>query len=92
MLTGISIWNLVEVQVGIIAACGPTLRSHLTHLLPTESLVSLIGRPKSNKMRESGDPAFTVMSDSEVRLELGERTRSTDSCDEFNARKKFVLV
>jgi hypothetical protein len=46
-LTAISIWNLVEVQVGIMAACGPTLRVILSHMLPTEtimSLISLIGR------------------------------------------------
>ncbi|KAK0714039.1 hypothetical protein B0T26DRAFT_628011, partial [Lasiosphaeria miniovina] len=41
-LTAISIWNLVEVQVGIVAACGPTLRVILSHLLPTDAFMSLI--------------------------------------------------
>ncbi|KAK3361888.1 hypothetical protein B0T24DRAFT_724336 [Lasiosphaeria ovina] len=41
-LTAISIWNLVEVQVGIMAACGPTLRVILSHLLPTDAFMSLI--------------------------------------------------
>ena len=43
ILTGVSIWNLVEVQVGIITACGPTLRPILTYMLPTESIRSLLG-------------------------------------------------
>ncbi|OTA61484.1 hypothetical protein K449DRAFT_331061 [Hypoxylon sp. EC38] len=43
ILTGISIWNLAEVQVGIVAACGPTLRPIIFHLMPTESIVSLLG-------------------------------------------------
>lgn len=74
---GISIWNLVEVQVGIIAACGPTLRSILTHILPTESLVSLISLPRNSKSKESRNPGFYKTPDSEVHLGHGERSRPT---------------
>ncbi|KAF2193131.1 hypothetical protein K469DRAFT_693184 [Zopfia rhizophila CBS 207.26] len=47
ILTGLSIWNLAEVQVGIIAACGPTLRPILSHILPTDSILSLMGSKRS---------------------------------------------
>jgi hypothetical protein len=49
LLTGISIWNLIEVQIGIVAACGPTLRPILTQILPTESIRSLVSSMRSTK-------------------------------------------
>ncbi|KAJ2981941.1 hypothetical protein NUW58_g6557 [Xylaria curta] len=41
-LTGISIWNLAEVQIGTIAACSPTLRAILVHMMASPSLVNLL--------------------------------------------------
>ncbi|KAF2826768.1 hypothetical protein CC86DRAFT_416502 [Ophiobolus disseminans] len=61
LLTGLSIWNLIEVQIGIIAACGPTLRPILTQLLPTESIRSLLSSMRGEKLtrKTSGDmPSF----------------------------------
>lgn len=45
-MTGLAVWNLLEVQIGIVAACGPTLRSILAHTLrpTTSSLKSLLSR------------------------------------------------
>ncbi|RYP39192.1 hypothetical protein DL767_002300 [Monosporascus sp. MG133] len=74
ILTGISIWNLIEVQVGIIAACGPTLRAILTHILPTETIASLISISRSGISKGSDNPAFDKVSDSQERL--GVRVRN----------------
>ncbi|KAH9873704.1 hypothetical protein IAQ61_004330 [Plenodomus lingam] len=60
VLTGLSIWNLVEVQFGIIAACGPTLRPILTHILPTGSIRSLLGSMRAQKTSQNAEdlPSF----------------------------------
>ena len=42
VITGMSIWNLAEVQIGIIAACGPTLRFFLSQWMQTKSMRSLL--------------------------------------------------
>ncbi|KAM7206458.1 hypothetical protein V8F20_002807 [Naviculisporaceae sp. PSN 640] len=58
-MTGLAVWNLLEVQIGIIAACGPTLRSILAHTLrpTTSSLKSLLSRlsPGSSSRSHNGD-------------------------------------
>ncbi|KAK3994927.1 hypothetical protein QBC44DRAFT_321536 [Cladorrhinum sp. PSN332] len=70
ILTGIGIWNLVEVQVGIIAACGPTLRPILARVLPIQaasstihSLMSLLGIPSTTRSDEQTLPSFVKMPD-----------------------------
>jgi len=72
ILTGLSIWNLVEVQVGIIAACGPTLPSVLSHLLPTDSIKSFVdsfGSSWSRKSKVSSEmPSFVKLPESEEGL------------------------
>ncbi|KAH8882054.1 hypothetical protein GQ53DRAFT_787680 [Thozetella sp. PMI_491] len=42
--TGFTIWNMVEVQLGIVAACGPTLRLVLGHLIPAERVKAIMLR------------------------------------------------
>ncbi|KAM7203992.1 hypothetical protein V8F33_001963 [Rhypophila sp. PSN 637] len=44
--TGLSLWNLLEVQIGILAACGPTLRQVLSQAIhpTTSSIKSLLSR------------------------------------------------
>ncbi|KAI9666005.1 MAG: hypothetical protein M1821_003940 [Bathelium mastoideum] len=42
IITGLSVWNLVEIQVGIIAACAPVLRPVLSDMIPRESIISLL--------------------------------------------------
>ncbi|KAK4170120.1 hypothetical protein QBC43DRAFT_679 [Cladorrhinum sp. PSN259] len=68
ILTGIGIWNLVEVQVGIIAACGPTLRPILARIFPFEaatySLMSLLGIPSTRKGTSRTLPSFVKMPES----------------------------
>ncbi|KAI0180667.1 hypothetical protein GGR52DRAFT_521182 [Hypoxylon sp. FL1284] len=67
ILTGLSVWNLIEVQVGIIAACGPTLRSILSRLVATN--VSLASKLWSSKPAGSDQSSnFVRMPDSEVGL------------------------
>ncbi|KAK4201297.1 hypothetical protein QBC40DRAFT_278555 [Triangularia verruculosa] len=62
ILTGIGIWNLVEVQVGIIAACGPTLRAILSRILPIEaatiSLLSFLGVTRLSSSKSDTLPSF----------------------------------
>ncbi|KAK3384843.1 hypothetical protein B0H63DRAFT_448946 [Podospora didyma] len=53
-LTAILVWNLVELQVGIIAACGPTLRVILSHIMPTETLTSLLSSMVGSRRRLKG--------------------------------------
>ncbi|KAI1395529.1 hypothetical protein F4819DRAFT_478174 [Hypoxylon fuscum] len=55
IITGLSIWNLVEVQVGIIAASGPTIWPILAHMLPNESHLSLVSFSKKNRSKEPSD-------------------------------------
>ncbi len=53
--------NLAEVQIGIIAACGPTLRPVLALILPTEgigSLMSLLRIGQSSSKGAEELPSF----------------------------------
>ncbi|KAK4143923.1 uncharacterized protein C8A04DRAFT_28265 [Dichotomopilus funicola] len=81
ILTGIGIWNLVEVQVGIIAACGPTLRPVLGRIFPGDfaSLASMLGLSKlSSKLssKPSSDqlPSFVKTPGSGSEEKLGRTT------------------
>lgn len=83
MLTGISVWNLAEVQIGIIAACGPTLRPILSHILPTQSIRSLLGSLRvssggndSHKVSEL--PSFVKM-DSTADLQVPGQVQSSEN-------------
>lgn len=63
LITALSIWNLAEVQIGIVAACGPTLRQPLARLMPSvdvvASLLSKLGlRRQSEKIKSSQLPSF----------------------------------
>ncbi|KAI8962345.1 hypothetical protein F5Y11DRAFT_323189 [Daldinia sp. FL1419] len=82
ILTGISIWNLVEVQVGIIAASGTTLRPVLAHIVPTESLLSLVSFPKKSRSNEPDSlPGFVKMPESEG--DIVPRRETTVQTDRF---------
>lgn len=67
MITGLSIWNLAEVQIGIIAACGPTLRQILAHIMPSsesvKSLISRMGFSQPSRKVSSEMPSFVKMAD-----------------------------
>jgi len=80
ILTGIGVWNLVEVQVGIIAACGPSLRPILGHIIPikaTLSVMSLLGISRLSTKNSSDQlPSFVKMPESEEQLQASERTPS----------------
>lgn len=41
--TSMAVWYLVEIQVGILAACGPTLRPLFSDMLSRTSFASLLG-------------------------------------------------
>ncbi|KAM0308221.1 hypothetical protein ACHAO8_010203 [Botrytis cinerea] len=56
-LTGISVWNLIEVQIGILAACGPTIRPILSDLLPTTSLISLLDSLRNGLSSRNTEPS-----------------------------------
>ncbi|KAG6360789.1 hypothetical protein INS49_011856 [Diaporthe citri] len=63
LITALSIWNLAEVQIGIVAACGPTLRQPLARLMPsTEAVTSLLSkiglRRHSEKIKSNHIPSF----------------------------------
>lgn len=63
MLCALHIWNLAEVKIGIVAACGPTLRQPLARLMPSveivTSLLSKIGlRRQSETIKSSHLPSF----------------------------------
>lgn len=72
MLTGLSIWNLAECHIGIVAACGPTLRPILARILPTESLLSLLSRVgiSGNTSKENELPSFVKMPDADSAEQL----------------------
>jgi hypothetical protein len=40
--TGLSMWNLIEVQIGIIAACGPSLRPVMKEIFPIASFKKML--------------------------------------------------
>lgn len=81
ILTGIGIWNLIEVQVGIIAACGPSLRAILGRLIPVEatlSVLSLLGMSKASSKNASDPlPSFVKMPESEEQLHAWEGTQGS---------------
>jgi len=85
ILTGIGLWNLIEVQVGIIAACGPTLRAILSKLLPIEaatiSLLSLLGVSKLGSTKSDTLPSFVrrTKGDSDEKLRVSSNGPSTTS-------------
>ncbi|KAF2736119.1 FAD/NAD(P)-binding domain-containing protein [Polyplosphaeria fusca] len=57
LVTAYSIWNLVEVHVGIIAACGMTLRPILVRIFPTEHFVILCYSWRPHSSRKTSDRA-----------------------------------
>ncbi|KAI0448615.1 hypothetical protein F5B21DRAFT_496988 [Xylaria acuta] len=69
-LTGVSIWNLAELQIGTIAACGPTLRSILVRLVPSQSVVSLLASWRRPTRQEASEQSsnYVKMGESEERL------------------------
>jgi hypothetical protein len=71
IITAISIWNLIEVQVGIIAACGPTLRHIMKETVPRDSLLYLLRSLESGLSRGSKNsniPRKTSRSSDEAKL------------------------
>ncbi|KAF2263330.1 hypothetical protein CC78DRAFT_581612 [Lojkania enalia] len=59
LVTAYSMWNLVEVHVGIIAACGMTLRPILARIFPFDRFVSFVRRSRSRHGTESARlPSF----------------------------------
>ncbi|KAI1120932.1 hypothetical protein F5Y10DRAFT_289117 [Nemania abortiva] len=78
LLTGLSIWNLVEVQVGIIASCGPLLWPVLTDLF--SFLGSLIASkirstPKISQYKVSPElPNFIKLPECELGQAFGSRS------------------
>ena len=72
LLTGISIWNLVEVEIGIVAACGPLLRPIIVRAFSPLTSFIASNRRSTSKISHSKEshelPRFVRMPDSEVRL------------------------
>lgn len=85
ILTGVSIWNLAEVQIGIIAACGPVLWPVLYPVFsPLVSLIASKMRSTSNISQDKEThelPDFVKLSDSEVQLAKGARSTSRFATD-----------
>lgn len=73
-LTALSIWNLAEVQIGIIAACGPTLRQIIGHIMPSaqslQNLLSGRGNTDPPSKVSDGNGSFSKMADSTEQLHL----------------------
>ncbi|KAI8946325.1 hypothetical protein F4801DRAFT_564924 [Xylaria longipes] len=69
-LTGVSIWNLAEVQIGIVATCGPVIRSTLAQLSPSsQSVLSLLNSFKWSSNPQSAPTSnYVEVTDSEDRL------------------------
>ena len=68
-------WNMVEVQVGIIAACGPTLRPILSRMTPTSSIKLLfdsfaLNGKRGETLQNTPLPSFVKIT-SEEALNLG---------------------
>ncbi|KAH6646656.1 hypothetical protein BKA67DRAFT_649924 [Truncatella angustata] len=84
ILTGLSIWNLAEVQVGIIAACGPLLRPFISRLFTMPSFISSRVRSTSKMIdsKESRDSRrFQQIAESEVELAIRDRSMSQAPSD-----------
>ena len=81
-ITSISVWNLVETQIAIAAACAPTLRPILVELWPSESLSRLIQTLKqrststklSGDVKNTGSPASRSTGGSRVHLYVTKNT------------------
>ncbi|KAI2464122.1 hypothetical protein F4781DRAFT_414149 [Annulohypoxylon bovei var. microspora] len=79
ILTGISIWNLAEVEIGIIAACGPLLRPVLIRAFTFTSQIATKWYSTSTiyNSKESHElPRFVKMPESEVQLAIDARSFS----------------
>lgn len=57
LLTEFSIWNLAEVQIGIIAACGMTLRPVLARIIPFQRISALFSSLRRTK-HDPKDPTL----------------------------------
>ncbi|KAL1867924.1 hypothetical protein Daus18300_006199 [Diaporthe australafricana] len=73
ILTGLSMWNLAEVQIGIIAACGPLLRPVLARAFsPLTTLIASKWKSSSQLERHSKEseelPSYGKMPESELHL------------------------
>ncbi|KAF2661018.1 hypothetical protein K491DRAFT_674322 [Lophiostoma macrostomum CBS 122681] len=61
LVTAYSMWNLAEVHVSIIAACGMTLRPILGHMLPTQRFADLFrswGWSSEDSQQQPALPSF----------------------------------
>jgi hypothetical protein len=94
ILTGVSIWNLVEVQIGIVAACGPLLWPVFARAFsPLASSIASKMRSTSKipQSKESHElPNFVKLPESEVQLAYGSRSGSRNpsertGMDDFEA-------
>lgn len=67
LVTAYSMWNLVEIHVGIIAACGMTLRPILGRIVPTATFMRFVRSFTSLRSssgsgnRHAGLPSFVQM-------------------------------
>ncbi|KAL2272311.1 hypothetical protein FJTKL_06956 [Diaporthe vaccinii] len=96
ILTGISIWNLAEVQIGIMAACGPLLRPVLVRAFsPLTTLIASKWRSSSNVARRSkesqGLPSYTETPESEVDLANKGATSVSKASTERSAGENFEM-
>lgn len=62
LVTAYSVWNLVEVHVGIIAACGMTLRPILARIFPTDRVMSMLQSWRPSWSRKNSDGAEVLPS------------------------------
>jgi hypothetical protein len=61
IVTAYSVWNLVEIHVGIIAACGMTLRPIIDRMIPLERIIERFHSFVSSK-RGTGHSGGTLPS------------------------------
>lgn len=95
ILTGISIWNLAEVQVGIVAACGPLLRPVLARAFsPLGSMIASRwrGSSKTAQSKDSHDlPRFAKLSESQVNLAKNSAKASSKNVSARSTEQNFEM-
>lgn len=90
LVTAYSMWNLVEIHVGIIAACGMTLRPIIDRIIPFERIIERCSSLWSSR-RTTGHTGETLPSFVQIQS-VSDRSSGTpgDAKREMEMRKPVL--
>lgn len=93
-ITGFSVWNLIETQVGIIAGCSMLLRPVLLDIVSGDSLTNLLQsmRHRMSGTRQSGEKGFREQHSNENMMPLASDEQLIRTFDPVNKSRAEAVT